>query len=185
VAGSAGSAGSAPEERCGDCGFAWGDIPTDEFAARLASLSDRYDALLASAPEDRLRAQPSAEVWSPLEYACHTRDMLLAQRERIYLTLVEERPGFARMYRDERVVLARYAQETPAAVRAELALSFRLAATALSGRSEADWGRRLIYNYPGPTEHDLAWMGRHTLHECEHHLVDIERGLARRPAAGG
>ena len=111
--------------------------------------------------------------------------MLLAQRERVYLALVEERPGFARMYREERVGLARYAEESPAAVPAELGLAFDLVATALTGRSDADWRRLLLYNYPGPQEHDLAWLGRHTLHECEHHLVDIERGLAPRSATGG
>jgi hypothetical protein len=26
-------------------------------------------------------------------------------------------------------------------------------------------------------EHDLAWLGRHTVHECEHHYRDIVRGL--------
>ena len=106
------------------------------------------------------------------------RDVLLAQRERIYLALVEDRPSFARMNREERVTLARYAEESPAAVADELDLAFRLVTTALSGRDEADWARLLIYNYPGPTEHDLAWLGRHTIHECEHHLVDIQRGLS-------
>jgi DinB superfamily len=164
-------------EVCPDCGFAWGAIPTTSYGPALESLARRYDDRL-QADVAALRRRPAPAVWSPLEYACHVRDMLFAQRERVYLALVEERPSFARMNREERVTLARYADETPAAVRSDLAVAFRGVGIALSGRSSEDWTRLLVYNYPGPQEHDLAWMGRHTLHECEHHLVDIDRGLS-------
>ena len=104
------------------------------------------------------------------------RDVLLAQRERIYLALVEDRPSFARMNREERVTLARYAEESPAAVADELDLAFRL----VDDRADRPRTRRTgrgcwSTTIPGPTEHDLAWLGRHTIHECEHHLVDIQR----------
>ena len=165
-------------QTCPDCGFDWGDLPTAAYASHLAELAARYRVILTATPELELRRRPAPEVWSALEYACHVRDVLLAQRERIYLALVEDRPSFARMNREERVTLARYAQESPARVADELDLAFRLVTTALTGRDDADWARLLLYNYPGPTEHDLAWLGRHTIHECEHHLVDIQRGLS-------
>jgi DinB superfamily len=164
-------------EVCSDCGFAWGAIPVASYGPALASLSSRYAERLTG-DEARLRRRPAPEVWSPLEYACHVRDVLLAQRERVYLALVEDRPSFARMNREERVVLARYAEETPAAVRSDLSIAFRHMGIALTGRSPRDWARLLVYNFPGPAEHDLAWLGRHTIHECEHHLVDIDRGLS-------
>ncbi len=166
-------------ERCEGCGFVWGDIDTGELGARFADLSERYRALVTTTGETELRRRPEPQVWSALEYACHVRDVLLAQRERVYLALVEERPGFARMNREERVGLARYAEDSPAEVAAQLGLAFDLVARALSGRSDEDWQRLLLYNYPEPQEHDLAWLGRHTVHECEHHLRDIERGLTR------
>lgn len=165
-------------EACSDCGFAWGSVPVDSFDERLRSLAGRYDERLAEAEERQLRRRPAPDVWSPLEYACHARDVLIAQRERVYLALVEERPSLARMNREERVVSARYAEESVADVRADLAVAFRLVRTALTGRSAEAWSRSFVYNYPQPAEHDLAWIGRHTLHECEHHLVDIDRGLA-------
>jgi hypothetical protein len=164
-------------EVCADCGFDWGSVTVAELPGRLGDLAGRYRLTLTSTAETELRRRPAPEVWSALEYACHTRDVLLAQRERIYLALVEERPSFARMNREERVVLARYAEESPVEVAVELDLAFRLVTTALTGRSEDDWRRLLMYNYPGPQEHDLAWLARHTVHECEHHYVDIRRGL--------
>ena len=166
-------------ETCSDCGYAWGSVPVEEFGSALDSLTARYAGRLAASDERMLRRRPAPAAWSPLEYADHVRDVLLAQRERVYLALVEDRPSFARMNREERVELARYAEESPDAVADELDLAYRLVATALTGRDESDWDRLLIYNYPGPTEHDLRWLGRHTIHECEHHLVDIRRGLAR------
>ena len=102
-------------QTCPDCGFDWGDLPTAAYASHLADLAARYRVILTATPEPELRRRPAPEVWSALEYACHVRDVLLAQRERIYLALVEDRPSFARMNREERVTLARYAEESPAA----------------------------------------------------------------------
>lgn len=169
---------------CPDCGFAWGRLEPAAYGPALESLAERYAERLASTGEATLRRRPAPDVWSPLEYACHVRDVLWAQRERVYLALVEDRPSFARMNREERVALARYAEETPASVAADLARVFPQMVRALTGRSEADWARPLVYNYPGPQEHDLAWLGRHTIHECEHHLVDIDRGRAAGPSDG-
>jgi hypothetical protein len=168
------------DDTCPDCGYDWGSLTTDELAKTFGSLAARYREVLTTTPEPELRRRPAPDVWSGLEYACHVRDVLLAQRERVYLALVEDRPSFARMNREERVTLARYAEESPPAVADELDLAFRLVTTALTGRSDADWSRLLLYNYPAPVEHDLAWLGRHTVHECEHHYRDIVRGLAHR-----
>ncbi|WP_406044517.1 hypothetical protein OG799_08560 [Micromonospora sp. NBC_00898] len=40
------------------------------------------------------------EVWSPLEYTCHVRDVLRVQGERLALALVTEEPEFTPMGRD-------------------------------------------------------------------------------------
>jgi hypothetical protein len=40
------------------------------------------------------------------------------------------------------------------------------------------WLRRCRYNYPGPSERSLLWVGQQTVHEGEHHLGDAERVLA-------
>jgi DNA segregation ATPase FtsK/SpoIIIE, S-DNA-T family len=37
--------------------------------------------------------------------------------------------------------------------------------------------RLCIYVYPEPRERDLLWVGRDTVHECQHHLRDIDRQL--------
>jgi len=124
-----------------------------------------------------IRTRPAPRVWSALEYACHVRDVFLVQRERVYLTLVEECPSFARMYRDERASLARYYAEDHDDVGRELKLAAEMLAWAFEGLDEAQLQRRCIYNFPGPQERTVLWLGRHAVHEGEHHLHDVDAAL--------
>jgi hypothetical protein len=168
-------------ERCAECGFVYDDHPRDIVVAELASLGPRYRERLE--PDDpgrlsALRRRPGPDVWSALEYAGHVRDVLLAQRERLFLALVEEGPSFAPIYRDRRAELARYAEEDPAVVTDELEMAAHLFARSLAGLDPAAWDRTCTYNYPEPVVRTVAWLAAHTLHEGEHHLADIDRGLA-------
>lgn len=116
-------------------------------------------------------------MWSALEYACHVRDVLLAQRERLFLALVEDCPSFAPIYREQRVSLAHYQEASPESVSAQLGMAAELTAAAFGGIDEAGWRRECIYNFPEPARRSVAWLAAHTLHEGEHHLGDIDRVL--------
>lgn len=154
-----------------------------ELAEELASLGPRYGERLRKAPDAAVRQRPEPQVWSALEYACHTRDVLLAQRERLFLALVEDCPSFAPMHREQRVVLARYAAQDPERVAGQLAMAASLVADAFRNLDEPGWRRECVYNFPAPARRSVAWLGAHTLHEGEHHLRDVDRALA--VAAGG
>jgi hypothetical protein len=82
------------------------------------------------------------------------------------------------MYRDARPTLARYNQQDPAVVLNQLAVAGELVADAFSALDGAQLARTFTYNYPAPAIHDVLWLGRHTLHEAEHHLADVHRVLA-------
>src|SRR5262249_5207798 len=68
---------------CSECGFDYDNHPPVAVVSELASLGGRYRSELAPSLEagGLLTKRPSEGVWSPLEYACHVRDLLLAQRE--------------------------------------------------------------------------------------------------------
>jgi hypothetical protein len=168
-------------DSCAEYGYVYEEPRAERIAGELAGLGPRYRNRLAAGAEV-LRRRPAPGVWSALEYACHVRDMLLTQRERVYLALVEERPSFAKMHRDERVTLAQYATQRPAEVAEELEMAARLVARAFADLDEAAWRRPCIYNYPVPQERTLLWVARHTQHEGEHHLLDIDRAIGPRPA---
>lgn len=169
--------------RCDQCGFAYEKVAVTDVAARLRSAPDRYRQAVPNASPEVIRTRPDPPVWSALEYGCHVRDVLLIQRDRAVLALVEDRPSFARMYRDERVTLCAYAQQGNDDVLAQLAMAAELCAMVFERLDESGWSRPLIYNWPEPAELDIAWLGRHTLHEVEHHLQDIAYVLRRVTAA--
>jgi hypothetical protein len=165
---------------CSECGFDYGKHPPAVAVSELALLGGRFRLQLSpSLAGEFVTQRPSKGVWSPLEYACHVRDVLLAQRERLFLALVEDCPSFAPIYRDERVLLARYAAEEPAAVIAQLEMAASMIAYAFAGLTYEQWQRECIYNYPEPARRSLGWLAAHSLHEGEHHLRDIRAQLDR------
>lgn len=166
-------------DECSACGFRYDDVPTGAAADRLRALGPRFAEAVAGVDEAALRRRPRPDVWSALEYGCHIRDVLLIQRDRTLLALVEDRPSFARMYRDERVILARYDDETPQDVVRQVAVAADLVARVFTGLDDAALRRPCVYNFPGPTDRDVAWLGRHTIHEGEHHLMDVRNVLGR------
>jgi hypothetical protein len=168
------------EPACAGCGFRFGDLPPAAVPDALRAFPARYrQALTDGTPDEVLRRRPEPAVWSALEYACHVRDVLLVQRDRALLALVEDSPDFPRMYRDERVELAGYARESPAAVADQIGMAATLAATVFEDLSGGQLARTFVYNYPVPAAHDLAWLGRLVVHEASHHLGDITAVLAR------
>ena len=116
-------------------------------------------------------------MWSALEYACHVRDVLLVQRERLIVAQVEDVPAVARMHRDERVTLARYDAHPVPVVLDQLGMAAELCAVTFEALDAAGRARRLVYPWPEATERDLGWVGRHAVHEGEHHLMDVRRVL--------
>ena len=167
---------------CGECGFDYDALDDGEVAGKLRDLGRRYRApLTRGLPGEDLdavvRTRPAPDVWSALEYACHVRDVLLVQRERVELALAEDVPEFTPMGRDERVVTDRYNDQDPATVVEELAANAEAIGATFAALTPGQWARTGVYSYPAPIERDLRWLGRHTVHEGHHHLLDIGRAL--------
>ena len=162
---------------CEECGFRDDIVAADEIPGRLRSFGPRFAGALAGAGPAAAR-RPEPAVWSALEYACHVRDVFLIQRERAVLAQVQDNPRVARMYRDERVALCRYDAHAVPDVLGQLGMAAELCATVFDGLDEAALARRLVYPWPEATGRDVAWVGRHTVHEGEHHLMDVRRVLA-------
>ena len=163
-------------EACEECGFVY-DVPRAEISQRLRGLGPRYAAVLAAHGAEELRAHRGEGVWSPLEYCCHMRDVLRVQRERTLLAQREEAPAFESMRREERVNEERYNEQDPERVGAEIAEAAEALAATLDALDDAGWQRTGVYSYPVRRVRDGGWIGNHTVHEGEHHLMDIARQL--------
>ena len=169
-------------ERCEVCGFGWDEVTVDEVPGRIAAIGPRYRDLLL--PPDRpagwadaVRTRPDAGTWSPLEYACHVRDVLLVQRDRLYVALVEDNPTFSPMYRDDRVELGAYADEDAGEVATHIEVAARLLARTFAVLDPVLLDRTCVYAYPSVAARSLVWLGAQTIHEAEHHATDLAAGL--------
>lgn len=165
------------------CGFYYGLTNGEDFARLAAPFVDCCVELLRSTNFARLRLRPSPQVWSPLEYACHVRDLLLVRREQVLAARRQDRPVAEPMGRDERVEHDGYNSLRPDDVARQLTDAALLLSNALARLSPADWERTVIYTYPQRAERSLCWIAAHTLHELRHHLVDIRRQLDQPDAA--
>jgi hypothetical protein len=167
-------------DHCEECGFTYAAHSPPTISQEIRDLGGRYRSLLmdGAVDETHLSVRPAPGVWSPVEYGCHVRDVFLAQRERLLLALVEDEPTFVPIYRDERVELARYSDETPGQVPSEITFAVDLFSWVLNGLAGTDWRRTCVYTYPEPSVRTLRWLAQHTLHEGEHHLKDIERATS-------
>src|SRR5207302_382180 len=60
-------------------------------------------------------------------------------------------------------------------VRDDLAANADALASVFEALSEAEWERTFVYHVEG--ERTLVWVAQHTVHEGEHHLLDVGRVL--------
>jgi hypothetical protein len=152
------------------------DVAEAPDAARaIVSGADEVATILAD-DTTMVAARRRRGLWSPLEYGCHVRDVLLVQRERVLLVRRQDRPAFAPMGRDERVEHDGYEDQDPTAVARQVRDAAALLANVLD-RLGPDWDRMAIYNYPEPMERSVRWIAVHTVHEVRHHLLDIRGQL--------
>jgi hypothetical protein len=167
-------------DRCDECGFVYDGLAREHIADAVRLVAVQYASRL-SGPD--IGRRPTAERWSALEYAAHVRDVLHVQRECIGLALRFERPAFESMEAEQRVADHRYNEQDPASVVVELERAADHLASLLDDLSEHEWQRRGVYNWPSPAERDITWIGRHTVHEMSHHLLDVSRSIDTTPTA--
>jgi hypothetical protein len=157
---------------CAECGFRYDGTPAEDIGAAIVVGAGQVANLLERPDTNRRRIHG---VWSPLEYGCHLRDVLLVQRERVLLARRQERPTAVPMGRDERVEHDGYAEQAPQDVARQLKDAAQLFANVLARLPSDEWQRTVLYTYPEPAERPLTWVAAHTLHEVRHHRMDIER----------
>jgi hypothetical protein len=156
------------ERRCPECGFAAAAVDVDEIPAMLRACSSSWQAVLAG---PGVKTRPTDDRWSPLEYACHVRDVFVLYDERLGLMLTEDDPTFANWDQDATAVEARYGEQDPPQVAAQLAEAAERLATDFAGVSGAGWGRTGTRS--DGARFTVASFARYLIHDPVHHLWDV------------
>lgn len=153
---------------CSECGFD-PDIDVRSTGQRVRATIPKWEAVL-----DRLDAaqRPKPDVWSPLEYGCHVRDVNRVFRGRLDLMLAQDDPTFPNWNPNTTAVDSRY-WETDAESVAE---DYRREATQTADQWDAvrddQWGRRGLRD--NGSTFTVASLAVYFLHDLEHHLKDVD-----------
>lgn len=158
---------------CGECGFVF-NLAESPLSGEAVTAGIRQVAELLTNGAD-VRSRRAATTWSPLEYACHLRDVMLVQRERVLLARRVDGAQALNMGRDERAEFDGYAEQDPADVARQLIDATSMYVRVIGRLSPADWDRTLVH---GPSARPLRWTVAQAHHEVQHHLLDIRRQLA-------
>lgn len=160
-------------EACPDCGCDASVIADTDLGRMVTDAVAAWGTLLATAPIADLRRWPAPAVWSPLEYACHTRDVVAVFTERIERTAVE--PGTLLGWWDHEVAVTAeaYNAQEPVLIAEAMASNARRLGTTLSSLPSEGWDLA-AERRPGES-FTIRGMGRFVLHEIVHHRQDAER----------
>lgn len=153
---------------CSQCGFSPEHDPATT-GERIRATVPRWQSALSGID---VKERPWAEVWSPLEYACHVRDVFRVFSVRLGLMLATDGAKFDNWDQDEAAVSGAYWSQDPAAVADELAEAGESLAAAFDAVLEDAWGNRGLRS--NGADFTVATFAAYLLHDIEHHLHDVD-----------
>jgi len=174
-----GDLGITPDEKdwtwvltrqCPECGLDVRTIDAQVVADQLRVNAGQWPEVLRRPDVSR---RPDSATWSPLEYACHVRDVFHRYDQRLLLILTEDNPLFPNWDQDETAIRQRYNEQDPAVVATELVAAGAQLARRFEGVRGAQWQR------PGRRSDGANFtvdtFARYLLHDPVHHLYDVTR----------
>jgi hypothetical protein len=156
------------ERRCPECGFDASSFPREQVSDMLRATAREWQAVLA---RSNVAERPSDDLWSPLEYACHVRDVFRVYDERLVLMLTRDAPLYPNWDQDRTAVEDRYREQDPVQVAAEMiAAASKLADrfAAVDGEAWARAGTR-----SDGAHFTVETLARYMIHDPIHHLHDV------------
>jgi hypothetical protein len=155
--------------RCEQCGLSAGEIDPADFAERAFIAAEEWVQILRSSPAVSARPQP--DVWSPLEYGAHVRDVYRLYDARLAQMLSEDTPTFANWNQNETAISERYKEQDPEVVANELEAAAQGLVARIQSLKPEQRGRRGIRS--DGVEFTVVTLIQYFLHDVIHHLWDV------------
>ncbi|AUG77467.1 methyltransferase type 12 [Kitasatospora sp. MMS16-BH015] len=159
------------ERACPDCGLDTPAVVREEVAGMLRENAEFWVGLLTGTPVEELRRRPAPEIWAPLEYACHVRDVYRLFDLRLGLMLTQDGPLFANWDQDETALAERYGEQDPARVAVELAEAGAVLAEAFAAVTGEQWQR--TGSRSDGARFTVESFARYLIHDPVHHVYDV------------
>jgi hypothetical protein len=153
---------------CPECGFDSTTVDGRDIPPLIRGWAGAWREVLKD-PNVALR--PSTDRWSPLEYACHVRDVLRIGDARLQLMLIQRHPTFPNWDQDDTALDDDYGSQNTDAVAAELDTSAARFASDLEALSARGWARTGQRN--DGTDFSAETFARYVAHDAVHHLSDV------------
>jgi hypothetical protein len=156
---------------CPDCGFDPSRLEPTAVPALLRDAAGRFTAALGR-PDARTR--PGQGVWSPVEYACHVRDVcdVMAGRLEQILDGGGQVVRFADWDQDATALAKEYWRTDGDVLRGELHDAFEAAAATFQRPVGDEWGWPALRS--NGSEFTAGTLAVYFAHDIRHHLWDVK-----------
>ena len=153
------------ERPCPECGYDARSLSDDDIAPAVRDNTAAWRSVVHGA------TRPDTTTWSPLEYACHVRDVHRVYDERLHLMLTTDDPLYPNWDQDATAVDERYGEQHPARVADQLEAAGEQLADAFAALTPEQWDR------PGRRSDGASFtvrtFSRYFLHDLVHHRHDV------------
>jgi SAM-dependent methyltransferase len=156
------------DRSCPECGFDAPGLDRRRIPQAIRDNATLWEVVLGT---DDAAVRPSANVWSPLEYACHVRDVHRLFGERLARMLDDDDPAFDSWDQDASAVEGDYGSHDPATVAAEVVAAADAVAASYEQVADDQW-QRTGRRSDGAT-FTVDSFARYHLHDLVHHAHDV------------
>ena len=162
-------------EACPDCGADTTTVDDAAIGPALTTAVADFGRTLAAADPAGVRVRPADGVWSALEYACHSRDVIGVFEHRVRRTAKTPGQSLGWWDHEASAIEDAYNEQVPVLVAEEMAAMARSFALVLAGLEAEVWDAE-AERRPGE-RFTVREMARFVLHELIHHRWDAENSL--------
>lgn len=153
---------------CPECGYDSADVDREQVAPMILDNAASWQLVLA---RSEVRRRPSPGRWSPLEYACHIRDVFRIYDYRLGLILDTDDPTYPNWDQDKTAIEERYDEQDAATVAHELQVAADQIASRFAAVRDEQWSR--TGNRSDGARFTVDTFARYLLHDVVHHIHDV------------
>jgi hypothetical protein len=157
------------ERPCPQCGVDAGSLAPTSLPRVILENAQAWLEVLG---RDDVSSRRDPSVWSPLEYACHVRDVHRVFDGRLALMLDQHDPAFENWDQDAAAIEGRYADAVPREVGDELLEAAERVAQRFADVTDDQWSR--TGRRSNGSVFTVATLGQYQAHDVLHHLWDVQ-----------